>query len=139
MTHLALMAPKGNGVSGGSWVELTPSMYGRKPIQKLTAIHKLCFGNYDSDTISTDPETVAIQKLSRFRNYHSETIAIQKLRFGNYDSETIAIQKHIYRDSETTIQKPTRFRNYRDSETHIALRFRNYRDSEAIELQIRTR
>ena len=30
MAHLALMAPKGNGVSGGSWVELTPSMLGRE-------------------------------------------------------------------------------------------------------------
>ena len=79
---------------------------GPKPIQKLTAIQKLRFRNYDSETISTDSETIAIQKLTRFRNYRdSETIALQKLwRFRNYrDSETIAIQK-------------LRFRNY-DSET----------------------
>ena len=74
-----------------------------KPIQKLSAIQKLRFRNYDSETISTDSETIAIQKLTRFRNYDSETIAIQRLsRFRNYrDSKTIAIQQ-------------LRFRNYRE-------------------------
>ena len=95
------------------------------PIQKLSAIQKLAFRNYDSETNSTDSETITIQKLSRFRNYHdSETMTIQKLsRFRNYhDSETMTIQKlsrfRNYHDSETiTIQKLSRFRNYHDSET----------------------
>ena len=80
-----------------------------KPIQKLSAIQKLRFRNYDSETFVPDSETITIQKLLRFRNYDSETTAIQKLsRFRNY------------RDSETTaIQKLSRFRNC-DSET-IAL------------------
>ena len=57
-------------------------------IQKLSR-----FRNYDS-------ETIAIQQLSRFRNYHdSETITIQRLsRFRNYDSETITIQKPRFRN-----------------------------------------
>ena len=109
---------------------------GPKPIQKLTAIQKLRFRNYDSETISTDSETIAIQKLTRFRNYDSETIAIQKLsRFRNYgDSETIAIQKlSRFRNyaSETTIQKLKRFRN----DASETLRFRNYPDSETIAIQ----
>ena len=85
---------------------LTGFITGPKPIQKLTAIQKLRFRNYDSETISTDSETIAIQKLTRFRNYDSETIAIQRLsRFRNYrDSKTIAIQQL------------SRFSNY-DSET----------------------
>ena len=112
--------------------KLWPGQSGSKPIQKLTAIQKLRFRNYDSETICTDSETMAIQKLSRFRNYDSETIAIQKLsRFRNYrDSETIAIQKLPWfrnYDSETiTIQK-LRFRNFSDSETTLQKlsRFRN--------------
>ena len=57
--------------------------------------------------MSTDSETVTIQKLGRFRNYRdSATIATQKLsRFRNY----ITIQN--YHDSETTIQKLSRFKN----------------------------
>ena len=104
--------------SGNEWC---PRAEGSKPIQKLTAIQKLRFRNYDSETISTDSETIAIQKLTRFRNYDSETIAIQKLsRFRNY------------RDSETTaIQKLSRFRNYASETNAIQkLRFRNYHDSE---------
>ena len=135
---------------------------GSKPIQKLTAIQKLRFRNYDSETISTDSETIAIRKPTRFSNYDSETIAIQKLpRFRNYrDSETIAIQKPTrfrnydseanaiqkYRDSETNALQKLRFRNQRDSETAIqklirlrnsrkVTRFRNYRDSETNALQ----
>ena len=118
---------------------------GHWPIQKLSAIQKLRFRNYDSETISADSRT-SIQKLfsadsetifGRFRNYFRP---IQKLfstdsetifdRFRNYDSETIfdrfrnyfrPIQKLFSTDSETIFD---RFRNY-DSET-IFNRFRNY-------------
>ena len=45
-----------------------------KPIQKISAIQKLLFRNNHSETFSTDQklsglESIAIQKLSRFRNY----------------------------------------------------------------------
>jgi len=99
------------------------------------------FRNYDSETIAIqklsrfrnhhDSETIAIQKVSRFRNYDSETTTIQKLRFRNYDSETIAIQKLRFRNDRVS--------EMHDSETNIAIqkvsRFRNDHDSEAIALQ----
>ena len=120
-----------------------------KPIQKLSAIHS------ETTIQKLFPPIQKLQKLTRFRNYDSETIAIQRLsRFRNYrDSKTISrfsnyhgsantIQKlrdsettiqKLYSDSETTIQKPSRFRNYCDSETNAIQklsRFRNYRGSE---------
>ena len=99
----------------------------------------LRFRNYDSEIISSDSETIVIQKL-RFRNYgDSETMAIQKLsRFRNLrGSETLTIQKLVFRnyhDSESRIQKlspPIQklswFRNYHDSEsTNKKTGFRNY-------------
>ena len=71
----------------------------------------LRFRNYGSESqkLSTDSETIALQKLSRFRNYLH--------RFRNYDSETIAIQQlsrlRNYHGSEAiAIQKLSSFRNY---------------------------
>ena len=75
-------------------VDITCFDWDRKPIQKLSAIQKLRFRNYDWETFPPDSETIPIQKLSRFRNYRDSETTIQKLpRFRNYhDSETIAIQ-----------------------------------------------
>ena len=82
--------------------------YDQTPIQKLRAIQKLRFRNFDSETMP-DSETT-VQKLPRFRNYGSET-TVQKLRFRNYGSET-------------TVQK-LRFGNY-GSETNITFLLSNF-------------
>ena len=119
------------------------------------------FRNYESETIAIqklsrfrnhhDSETIAIQKVSRFRNYDSETTTIQKLRFRNYDSETIAIQKLRFRNdrvsemhaSETiAIQKVSRFRNDHDSEAialHIAIQKLRFRNDRDSETTIQKR